>query len=160
MKDSSLFDLLLDLFERTITQLKERYPQITEATEASEASLVSEDILKNTELFVIPNKKVAVHMALVQSASEKSFRVFTTDERVRLTKMSHQFLQRLVTWGVVSPDMMELILNRLMFSDSHLISLSEVKWTVRNTLAGTLDDEQLAFLDLVLYDKEHGVTVN
>ena len=157
MKDSSLFDLLLDLFERTIAQLKERYPQVSEA---SEAQVLSEDNLKNAELFVIPNKKAAIHMALVQSASDKSFRVFTTDERVRLTKMSHQFLQRLVSWGVVSSDMMELILNRLMFSDSHLISLSEVKWTVRNTLAGTLDDEQLAFLDLVLYDKEHGVTVN
>lgn len=157
MKDSSLFDLLLDLFERTIAQLKERYPQVAEA---SEAQAVSEEHLKSTELFVIPNKKAVVHMALVQPASGKSFRVFTTDERVRLTKMGHQFLHRLVGWGVVSPDMMELILNRLMFSDSHLISLSEVKWTVRNTLAPTLDEEQLAFLDLVLYDKEHGVTVN
>ncbi len=157
MKDSSLFDLLLDLFERTIAQLKERYPQIAES---SQAETSSESILKDTGLFVIPSKKSAIHMALVQSASDKSFRVFTTDERVRLTKVSHQFLHRLVSWGVVSPDMMELILNRLMFSDSHLIALSEVKWTVRNTLAGTLDDEQLAFLDLVLYDKEHGVTLN
>ncbi len=157
MKDSSLLDLLLDLFERTIAQLKERYPQMAES---SLAEKTSESLLKDGELFVIPNKKAAVQMAVVQSASTKSFRVFTTDERVRLTKVSHQFLHRLVSWGVVSPDMMELILNRLMFSDSHLISLSEVKWTVRNTLSGTLDDEQLAFLDLVLYDKEHGVTLN
>jgi uncharacterized protein Smg (DUF494 family) len=157
MKDSSLFDLLLDLFERTITQLKERYPQVKELPETVDAS---EGVPKNAELFVIPGKKSAIHMALMQSASDKSFRVFTTDERVRLTKVSYQFLQRLLSWGVVSSDMMELILNRLMFSDSHLISLSEVKWTVRNTLAATLDDEQLAFLDLVLYDKEHGVTMN
>lgn len=157
MKDSSLLDLLLDLFERTIAQLKERYPQMAESSLVEKSS---EGLLKDGELFVIPSKKAAIQMALVQSASAKSFRVFTTDERVRLTKVSHQFLHRLVSWGVVSPDMMELILNRLMFSDSHLISLSEVKWTVRNTLSGTLDDEQLAFLDLVLYDKEHGVTLN
>lgn len=150
MKDS-LFDLLLDLFEKTIAQLKERYPQA-----------LANDLIQNekTETLAIPSKKATVHMALMQSASEKGFRVFTTDERVRLTKVSYQFLHRLTTWGVVSSEMMEIILNRLMFSDSHIITLSEVKWTVRNTLASTLEPEQLAFLDLVLYQKEQGFQLN
>ncbi len=52
MKDSSLFDLLLDLFERTITQLKERYPQMTEATEASDARIMSEETLKKMLSFL------------------------------------------------------------------------------------------------------------
>jgi Smg protein len=55
---------------------------------------------------------------------------------------------------------MELILNRLMFSDVHIIHVSEVKWAVRNTMASSLDAEQLAFLDLVLYQKEHGFSLN
>jgi uncharacterized protein Smg (DUF494 family) len=153
MKDS-LFDLLLDLFERTIAQLKESYPQAT-TDDTSDAK--QNDA---SDLLVIPGKKATVQMAMVQTASEKSFRVFTTDERMRLTKASYQLLHRLTTWGVVPADAMELILNRLMFSDVHIIHLSEVKWAVRNTMATSLDAEQLAFLDLVLYQKEHGFSLN
>lgn len=152
MKDS-LFDLLLDLFEKTIAQLKEQYPQAS----SEETSDGSND---SPEMFVIPSKKATIQMALVKSASEFGFRVFTTDERMRLTKASYQLLHRLAAWGVVPADMIELVLNRLMFSDSHIIQLNEVKWTVRNTMAATLDAEQLAFLDLVLYQKEHEFALN
>ncbi len=146
MKDS-LFELLLDLFEKTIMQLKERYPAVVE---------------KNSELetFNHSDKKTTVHVALVRSASEHSFRIITVYERARLSKASYQFLQQMVLWDIVSADLMELVLNRLMFSESVVVELQEAKWTVRNTLAPTLDEKQLAFLDLVLYQKEHGLAFN
>lgn len=151
MKDS-LFDLLLDLFEKTIAQLKERYPQAL--AESDETSKDSQKVI------AISGKKTTVHMAIVQSPSHFAFRVFTTDERMRLTKASYQLLHRLTSWGIVPADMMELVLNRLMFSDSHIIPLNEIKWTVRSTMAASLDSEQLAFLDLVLYQKEHEFALN
>jgi Smg protein len=150
MKDS-LFDLLLDLFEKTIAQLKERYPSLleNERDNANESQVVSSS-----------DKKTTLHVAMLRSAGESAFRVFTPDERMRLTKASYQLLQRLNAWDIVKPDMMELILNRLMFSESRFIQLHETKWVVRSTLATLLDTEQLAFLDLVLYQKEHGFAVN
>lgn len=152
MKDS-LFDLLLDLFEKTITQLKESYPLAlasdADVDEPSEPQSVSP-----------LGKKATVHMALIKSASTGSFRVLTPDERMRLTKASYQFLERLSAWGIISADAMELILNRLMFSESRFVQLHETKWTIRNTLAATIDAEQLAFLDLVLYQKENGLASN
>ena len=152
MKDS-LFDLLLDLFERTITQLKERYP--VELANMEQSSGVEATPVES-EVPLLFDKRATVHMALVKSASEHSFRVLTPNERMRLTKASYQCLERLSTWGIVSSDIMELILNRLMFSESLFIQLHEMKWTIRSTLAATMDAEQLAFLDLVLYQKENG----
>ena len=73
---------------------------------------------------------------------------------MKFSKASYQFLVRLSSWGVVALDTVETIINQLIFSESHLVSLQETKWTVRNTLASSLDAEQLAFLDLVLYHKE------
>jgi uncharacterized protein Smg (DUF494 family) len=152
MKDS-LFELLLDLFEKTITQLQERYPLAIPSEPEVEASSVG---------LVAPviGQKATLQMALIQSASQGSFRVLSPDERMRLTKSSYQLLERMSSWGIVSSDVMELILNRLMFSDSRFIQLQETKWTIRSTLAPTLDSEQLAFLDLVLYQKENGLAIH
>ena len=152
MKDS-LFELLLDLFEKTLTQLQEKYPlELLNDAEGESAGVL--------ESMSSSGKRSLVHVALIQSARASSCRVMTTQERLRLTKASYQFLQRLTLWGIVSADMMELVLNRLMFSDSHVVSLREAKWTVRHTLAATMDEKQLAFLDLVLYQQEHGATLH
>jgi len=158
MKDS-LFELLLDLFEKTIMQLKERYPVVVEKNTQSQDNVVVEHS-GEVETISSPDKKTTVHVALVQSASPDAFRVITSYERTKLSKASYQFLQQLLLWEVVSADLMELILNRLMFSEALVVELEETKWTVRNTLATTLDEKQLAFLDLVLYQKEHGLALN
>jgi Smg protein len=138
-EEDSLFDLLLVFFEKTLAQIKEYYP------DALNSALT---------------KKNVVQMALLKSPSSHGFRVFTTDEQMRLSKASYQFLYQLMTWGVIPADIMELIINRLMFSESRVIELSETKWIVRHTMATTFDPEQLAFFDLVIYQKEHGFALN
>ena len=55
---------------------------------------------------------------------------------------------------MLASDVFELIMNQLIFSESRFVTLQETKWSIRNTLANSLDAEQLAFLDLVLYHKE------
>lgn len=141
MKDN-LFEMLLNLFEKTLTQLKESHE------------------LKDTN--GVDDKQADVHgssqtgkaLTFVKAAHRDSIRVFTYDEQMKLTKASYQFLMRITSWGIVSSDVFELVLNQLIFSESRFVTLQETKWSIRNTLANSLDAEQLAFLDLVLYHKE------
>lgn len=146
MKDS-LFEFLLSLFEKTIIQLKEKAQSGPQ---------------KDQELSIehATDRKVGVEVQIVKPATAGSIRVFTQDEQLKLTKASYQFLMRIASLGVIDRQSMELIINRLLFSDSRFVSLQETKWMIRNTLAQNLDPEQLAFLELVLYFKEDGLSLH
>ncbi|MDP3562217.1 MAG: DUF494 family protein [Legionellaceae bacterium] len=148
MKDG-LFEMLLSLFEKTLTQLKEKHQSDSSATQGTTMleSLTSD-------------KKVGVEVQIVKPASEQGMRVFTRDEQLKFTKASYQFLMRMASLGLIDQQTMELVINRLFFSDSRFVSLQETKWTIRNTLAQSLDAEQLAFLELVLYFKEDGLSLH
>lgn len=97
---------------------------------------------------------------VVRPAEDTSIRVFTVDEQRKFTKASYQFIMRLMRMGVIATENMELIINRLLFSDSRYVTLFETKSTVRDILSEQLDTGQLAFLDLVLYQKEDGLPVH
>lgn len=142
MKDN-LFEMLLNLFERTLTQLKERHGLTNKGA-------ISPEKPADLEQNVVAEPE----FALIKQAQKGSVRVFTQDEQMKLTKASYQFLMRMASFGVVAQDVFELVLNQLTFSDSRFVSLQETKWTIRNTLASSLDAKELAFLDLVLYHKE------
>lgn len=153
MKDS-LFELLLNFFEKTITQLKKQ--QVPDNTNALDHTQFDE----YGELPEAMPRVVRVQVEQLKSPQNSSIRVFTHHERLKLTKASYQFLVRMASWGIISPETLELIINRLVFSDSRIVSLQETKWTVRNTLASGLSFEQVAFLDLVLYQKEDRFSVH
>ncbi|PJD92868.1 MAG: hypothetical protein CK424_04665 [Legionella sp.] len=146
---ASLFEILLSLFEKTLTQLKEKQ----ELTDVALRESKSSEIL-STET------KVGLEIKVVKEASQKAMRIFSLDEQMKLTKASYQFIVRLGALGVVPAHTLELVMNRLFFSDSRFVSLQETKWTIRNTLAQTLDPIQLAFLELVLYFKEDGLSLH
>lgn len=148
MKDN-LFELLLSLFEKTLTQLKEQKSDLV-ATENVEAL--------DTPLSEV--KKVSVEVQLIKEPGLGATRVFTMDEQMKFTKASHQFLVRLSALGIISSQTLELIINKLFFSESRFVSLQETKWTIRNVLAQTLTVEQLSFLDLVLYCQEDEVSLH
>ena len=161
MKDN-LLEMLLTLFEQTLTQLKEAYiPETPKELELN--ALNAEQELNqptNVEVSSTTGKKTTLEMLWFRSASNQSARVFTPAEQIRFTSASHQFLKHLGRLGVLSHDAMEFVINRLMFSESRFINLQETKWAVRNTLAENLPSSQLAFLDLVLYQKEDGLTLH
>ncbi len=144
MKDN-LFEMLLSLFEKTLTQLKEKH-----------ASTSKNDIDREKQT----DNHVGTDLAFIKSAHRDSIRVFTHQEQTKLTKASYQFLMRVSSRGVVAADVFELILNQLLLSESRFVTLQETKWTIRNTLADSLDAEQLAFLDLVLYHKEDELSLH
>jgi Smg protein len=138
MKDS-LFEMLMNFFEKSLSQLKEN----NSTTDASpeEPDLWDVSTLENRTL-------------TLKAPQETAMRVFTDDEKMKFTKASYQFLTRLLLWGIIAPETMELVINQLIFSESRFVTLQETKWTIRNTLAENLSASQLAFLDLVLYQKE------
>jgi Smg protein len=143
MKDN-LFELLLNLFEKSLTQIQKSH----HSTEQESAGLHEEELQSDSQ---------TLH---IKSAQEQSTRVFTYDEQMKLTKASYQFLMKMKLWGVVDNDCFELIMNQLFCSDSRIITLQETKWTIRNVLANQLSEEQLAFLELVLYQTEDKFTLH
>jgi uncharacterized protein Smg (DUF494 family) len=142
MKDN-FFEMLLNLFEKTLSQLKESRLS-TDNNDPDREEQTDIQSLSNTE----------TQAAFIKSAQFDSIRVFTDVEQIKLTKASYQFLVRVASWGILAPDVLELIINQLLFSESRFVTLQETKWTIRTTLAANLDAQQLAFLDLVLYHKE------
>ena len=141
MKDS-LFEMLMKFFEQSLSQLKNNKADPT-ANEDSEEEL---------DLFDIST--LERRTLLLKEASDTAMRVFTPDEQMKLTKASYQFLTSLILLDIIAAETLEFIINQLLFSDSRFVTLQETKWTIRNTLAENLDASQLAFLDLVLYQKE------
>lgn len=133
--EDSLFEMLMNFFEKNLPQSKEN-----NASETSNDELVEEDV--SEQLFYI------------RPASAKAIRLFTAEERNKLTKASYQFLTKLMLWQVLSIETVEEIMNQLLSSDSYFVSLQEMKWAIRDTLAEDLTPSQLAFLELVLYQQE------
>lgn len=150
MKDN-LFELLLSLFEKTISQLKEK--------EQTQSLVPNDESIEGKELST-SDKKVGVHVQVLKEANMLATRVYTKEEQIKLTKASYQFLMRLESMGLISTKTLELVINKLFFSESRFVSLQETKWTIRNTLAHSLNAEQLAFLELILYCKEDGAVLH
>ena len=148
MKDN-LFEMLLSLFEKTLTQLKETHVSSV-GNEPKGEKQADDDGLYSA----------GADLLYVKPANQYTTRVYTHDEQLKLTKASYQFMMRMASWGIIAPDALELIMNQLLFSDSPYVSLQETKWSIRQILAKTMDREQLAFLDLVLYHKEDGLTLH
>ncbi|RAP35765.1 hypothetical protein B1207_11845 [Legionella quinlivanii] len=135
MKDS-LFEMLMNLFEKSLSQLKDG--------SSSDIGLEAdgEESVQDKNSF------------FVRAARDSSIRVFTYEEQMKFTKASYQFLMKLMLLGIIASETMEQIINQLLFSESRFVTLQETKWTIRNCLAESLNTVQLAFLDLVLYQKE------
>ena len=146
MKDN-LFELLLSLVEKTISQLKEKR-QININNGIASSDYINE------------NHKIGVEVQILKNYSKDATRVFTADEQLKLTKASYQYLLKIFALGIISSSLFELIINRLSFSDSRFVSLQETKWTIKTTLERSLTLEQKEFLDLILYCKEDNVALH
>ncbi|OGV43349.1 MAG: hypothetical protein A3F46_07840 [Legionellales bacterium RIFCSPHIGHO2_12_FULL_42_9] len=148
MKDN-LFEILMNFFEKTLTQIKEANPEtnsiVSPANTSADLDTVS---ISNNGNQVLRQRK------------KNSMRVFTSQEQLKFTKASYQFMVRLMRLELIAAEIIEEIIHQLLFSDSPFVTLQETKWAIRNTLASCLDSKQLAFLDLVLYQKEDRLPLN
>lgn len=152
MKDN-LFEILLNLFEKTLAQLRKE-PILETKTSADVDEGGVEDLFSPLSSQVVSQWRRA---ELVQLPKSTSTRVLTYDEQMKLTKPSYQLLMRMLKLGVISSEQFELVMNELMQSDTGFVTTDEVKWTIRLLLAEQLDANQLAFLDLVLYQSEDNI---
>lgn len=143
MKDN-LFELLLNLFEQSLTELHKTHQTTSDSIEGENEEFANPD---NLSLYI-------------RTAQLSSTRVFTYDEQMKLTKASYQFLMKMKLLGVVDNDCLEQVMNQLQFSDSRIVTLQETKWAIRDVLSNNLNEEQLAFLDLVLYQSEDQLTLH
>lgn len=145
MKDN-LFEMLLNLFETSLTQLQKSHKSTdknsTESSNDEEHLAADDDVL---------------HLGVQQKTST---RVLIYDEQMKMSKASYQFLMRMQLWNIINAHSFELIMNQLQASDSRIVTLQETKWIIRNVLAANLTEEQLAFLDLVLYQAEDELTLH
>jgi uncharacterized protein Smg (DUF494 family) len=136
MKDN-LFEMLLNLFETSLAKLQKGYQSNGVDSESEEENAGDEE-----------------QMVRIKPQHQKSTRVFIRDEQMKLTKASYQFLMRMKLLTILNNELFEVIMNQLHCSDSRIVTLQETKWTIRNVLSSSLTEEQLAFLDLVLYQVE------
>ncbi|MGL5741770.1 MAG: DUF494 family protein [Legionella sp.] len=144
MKDN-LFEMLLSLFEKSLTQLQESH------------KTAEQEVTEETEEESSDSEAQVLHL---KSQEHTSMRVITYDEQMKLTKASYQFLMRMKLWNILNPRSFEMVLNQLQFSESRIVTLQETKWTIRNSLASSLNEAQLSFLDLVLYQTEDELTLH
>lgn len=145
MKDN-LFEMLLDLFETSLTQIQKSH---NSGDENSQEEMDEDELLADEEDSIY-----------IKSAQEYSTRVLTYDEQMKLTKASYQFMMRMKLLGVIDADVFESTLNQLYSSDSRIVTLQETKWTIRNILSNTLNEKQLAFLDLILFQAEDALALH
>lgn len=141
---NNLFDLLLSFFEESLAQLKKsRIKKELPPEEEDPSNLFLEQ-----------------HSLFIREAKATAIRVFTFEEQQKLTKASYQFLKRLILFDIIPQEILELILTQLLLSESRFVDLQETKWTIRNILIDNLTSAQLAFLDLVLYQKEDNLPLH
>ena len=142
MKDS-LFELLMDFFEKTLTQIKEKNAKSDDLFSSSRTAEPEalDDNMNRHHVIAKQNKNI--------------MRVFTPHEQFKFTKASYQFIMRLMRLDIISAEIMEEIIHQLSLSDSPFVTLQETKWAIRNLLIDRLlDPRQVAFLDMVLYQQE------
>ena len=142
MKDN-LLELLMNLFEKTLSQLKEQHACISHQKEHA-----------TLDELAIKTHDHQYQLESIAPFHPQALRVFTEQEQRKLTKVSYQFLMRMVNMGVVIEDTLEKVLHRLFFSQSRFVGLQETKWVIRSELEHKLSLKELAFLDLVLYHGE------
>lgn len=142
MKDS-LFEMLMNFFEKTLTQIKETNLESAPITVTS---------TKPTDLDTMLSENNGKQV--LRQRKKESIRIFTPEEQFKFTKASFQFMVRLMRLELIAAEAIEEIIHQLLYSDSPFVTLQETKWAIRNTLAAQFNPKQLAFLDLVLYQKE------
>lgn len=93
---------------------------------------------------------------VLNAPSNKGFRVFLPYEKQRMTRASFQFLTRVLRYRLLSADVFEQIIHRLVQSESAYVCLDETKWIIQHVLSEQLEHKSLAFWDLILYQQEDG----
>lgn len=139
---SSLFDILLSLFESAVSTDKKKSKLKT----------------KNSTVAVVKNKPAQAEFIKTQNI--KSMRVFNFYEQLKFSDDSLKLLMFLFNSEAIPYDLLELTVDKLLDSKANYVTFEQVKHKILSTLSEELDSEQLAFLDLLFYQKEDGYSLH
>ncbi len=96
----------------------------------------------------------------MQALNESATRVVSFHERIKLTKASYQFLMRMKLLGVIDALQFEEVMDELQLSGSRIITVEEVKLTLRGLLSANACEKQLKFLDFLLFQTKDELTAH
>ena len=140
-----LFEILLSIFEHTISQLKRK-----KSEEHSDSS--QEKFLFDAEdSHPIP---------FFQYPSSKAMRVVTLEEQIKLTKPALQFLTRLMHTHMLSAEQFEQVMQDVIESEARYVCFSEVHHIVHQVLSQTLSYKDLLMLELAFDVEMSAITMH
>lgn len=142
--NDNLFEMLMNFFEKSLSKISAEKA----GSNSNQVEILAEEESDDKQLMTI------------KAAQPDSIRVFTMEEQTKFTKASYQFISQMLLWGIIAAENMEAIIDQLLNSESRFVTLEETKWTIRNSMAENLDAAQVAFLDLVLYQKEDNLALH
>ena len=128
MKDQ-FFEMLLSLFEQTLTQLK------------------SQQQLDETDSHLISIDNDSISFPVFHAQSNNGTRVLTILEQAKLTKPALQFLMRLLHTHVLSSEQFEQVMDLVLDSSMRYVSVAEIKYIAHQVLSDSLSDRELMMLE-------------
>jgi len=128
MKDQ-FFEMLLSLFEQTLTQLK------------------SQQQLDETDSHLISIDNDSISFPVFHAQSNNGTRVLTILEQAKLTKPALQFLMRLLHTHVLSSEQFEQVMDLVLDSSMRYVSVAEIKYIAHQVLSDSLSDKELMMLE-------------
>ena len=131
--NDQLFEMLLSLFEQALTN---RCDQLID----QKASQDLEDASFDAGGF----------FQVYQQASQKSMRVLTRAEQLKLTKPAIQFLFRFVHTGLVSSSQFEEIMDMVLDSEHAYVTLAELREIIHQVLTEFSSVRDLIMLEFAL----------
>lgn len=128
MKDQ-FFEMLLSLFEQTLTQLK------------------SQQQLDEMDSHLISIDNDSISFPVFHEQSNNGTRVLTILEQAKLTKPALQFLMRLLHTHVLSSEQFEQVMDLVLDSSMRYVSVAEIKYIAHQVLSDSLSDRELMMLE-------------
>ncbi len=132
MKDQ-WFEMLLSLFEQTLSQIKSQ-----------------QEALEDDDNHIIDIDNDSITLPIFHAQSKTGMRVLTVLEQAKLTKPALQFLMRLLHTGVLSSEQFEQVMNLVLDSNMRFVSVEEVKYITHQVLSDSLSDKELMMLEFSL----------
>jgi Smg protein len=149
MMKENVFDVLIYLFENYMDSEVDRAPDPDVIrTELLEAGFPQPEINKAFEWLESLTEQQAI-----KAASSPAFRIFCSQELVKLDAECQGFLLFLEQCGILTPESRELAIDRAMAFSEDSISLENLKWIVLMVLFSQ-PDEEIAFarMETLVYE--------
>ncbi len=148
MKEN-IFDVLIYIFENYLDDDIELLPDSDDIkTELIQAGFEHAEVNNAFDWL-----EGLTEQSIMQPSIASTFRIFTTQEVIKLDIECRNFLLSLEHTGILTPAIREIVIDRAMAIENESLSLDELKWTILMVLLSQSDDD-IAFsrMEDIVYD--------